>query len=243
MIPGFNHNISYQGGVYHIQTEDSGVDNPHVITHLFVGGNIVESRKMSYADIVKSDKLDEVIIDLMQDQHKSMLKDLVGGKFDQKISQRSAGASHLDGPAPLNVDRGQNKSSVMLPSVGGPGASKQAPKKTPPAPVAPPQAPRAPAAAAPPAAKPLAPPVAPPAPKAPTAPAAPFAPLTPMRVAAPPIPVEHTTGGAVISADSLAKAFETDNKAAINSIFGEDLISEKSLDEVILSYLAEDVGG
>ena len=28
-----------------------------------------------------------------------------------------------------------------------------------------------------------------------------------------------------------------------SSIFGEDLISEKSLDEVILSYLAEDLDG
>jgi hypothetical protein len=27
------------------------------------------------------------------------------------------------------------------------------------------------------------------------------------------------------------------------ALFGEDLISEKSLDEVILSYLAEDLGG
>jgi hypothetical protein len=29
----------------------------------------------------------------------------------------------------------------------------------------------------------------------------------------------------------------------VETLFGEDLISERSLDEVILSYLAEDVGG
>ena len=28
----------------------------------------------------------------------------------------------------------------------------------------------------------------------------------------------------------------------VETLFGEDLISEKSLDEVILSYLAEDLG-
>jgi hypothetical protein len=31
-------------------------------------------------------------------------------------------------------------------------------------------------------------------------------------------------------------------KEGAETLFGEDLISEKSLDEVILSYLAEDMG-
>jgi hypothetical protein len=37
-----------------------------------------------------------------------------------------------------------------------------------------------------------------------------------------------------------ASIFAT-NKPTQGSIFGEDLISERSLDEVILSYLAEDL--
>ncbi len=40
-VTGFNHNIKHKGKVYHVQTEDSGVNNPHIITHLFVGGNIL----------------------------------------------------------------------------------------------------------------------------------------------------------------------------------------------------------
>ncbi len=43
MVPGFNHNVKYKGQVFHVQTEDSGVENPHIITHLFLGGNIVKS--------------------------------------------------------------------------------------------------------------------------------------------------------------------------------------------------------
>ena len=49
MVVGFNHNINYKGRVYHVQTEDSGIGNPHLITHLFVGGNILASKKSSYA--------------------------------------------------------------------------------------------------------------------------------------------------------------------------------------------------
>src|SRR5436853_3548334 len=43
---GFNNNVKYKGQVFHIQTEDSGLDKPHVITHLFAdGGRIIKSHK------------------------------------------------------------------------------------------------------------------------------------------------------------------------------------------------------
>ncbi len=40
-----------------------------------------------------------------------------------------------------------------------------------------------------------------------------------------------------------ASIFATTRPQEGSSIFGEDLISEKSLDEVILGYLAEDLDG
>ena len=50
------------------------------------------------------------------------------------------------------------------------------------------------------------------------------------------------TGG-VIGIWPPASIFATTRPQEGASIFGEDLISEKSLDEVILSYLAEDLDG
>jgi len=44
VVPGFNHNIKHKGRIFHVQTEDSGPKNPHIITHLFVGGNILADR-------------------------------------------------------------------------------------------------------------------------------------------------------------------------------------------------------
>src|SRR6478609_5187811 len=32
---GFNNNIKFMDTVFHVQTEDSGLDSPHIITHLF----------------------------------------------------------------------------------------------------------------------------------------------------------------------------------------------------------------
>ncbi|MBI3180493.1 MAG: hypothetical protein HYZ27_12580, partial [Deltaproteobacteria bacterium] len=85
MLPGYNHNVKYQESIFHVQTEDSGVANPHIITHLFAGGNIIESRKTSYADIVKNARLKDLLVDLMQEQHKTMLKDLISGNLDDRI--------------------------------------------------------------------------------------------------------------------------------------------------------------
>ncbi|HEX8537564.1 MAG TPA: hypothetical protein VF664_08865, partial [Cystobacter sp.] len=81
-VTGFNHNIKYKGRVYHVQTEDSGVNNPHIITHLFVGGNILASKKTSYADILNAESLAEVVRELMEEQHKEMLRNLINGVYD-----------------------------------------------------------------------------------------------------------------------------------------------------------------
>src|SRR5439155_4569342 len=32
---GFNNNVQWAGATYHVQTEDSGIDRPHIMTHLF----------------------------------------------------------------------------------------------------------------------------------------------------------------------------------------------------------------
>ncbi len=80
-ILGYNHNIRHRGRVFHVQTEDSGVDNPHIFTHLFHGGVILSSRKLDY-DRASSE---EAVKGLMQAQHKAVLKELKKGTFDAKI--------------------------------------------------------------------------------------------------------------------------------------------------------------
>ena len=47
-ILGYNHNVRFRGIVFHVQTEDSGLLNPHVFSHLFHGGVILTTRKLVY---------------------------------------------------------------------------------------------------------------------------------------------------------------------------------------------------
>ena len=84
MVLGFNHNVTYKGEIFHVQTEDSGVKNPHIITLLYRGGSILCSKKTSYADILMMDNLDSVVEELMKAQHKELMRRLKSGEFDDR---------------------------------------------------------------------------------------------------------------------------------------------------------------
>ena len=58
---GYNTNVRHDGLLYHIQTEDSGVGHPHVITHLFVDGTILATKKTSYKHLLEEDDIENVI--------------------------------------------------------------------------------------------------------------------------------------------------------------------------------------
>lgn len=82
---GYNHNIPHRGRLYHVQTEDSGTQKAHIFTHVFYDGTIIASNRVEYRDKLESENLDAVIIALMQDSHKSMIRQLRSGSFDDKI--------------------------------------------------------------------------------------------------------------------------------------------------------------
>lgn len=91
MLSGFNTNFRYRGVLFHVQTEDSGLGNPHVITHLFHGGNIMASEKRDYSDLVGTETgqaLEDAVRKLMEGLHKSMLRQLSRGEHDAAIEQR-----------------------------------------------------------------------------------------------------------------------------------------------------------
>ncbi|MBI5846471.1 MAG: hypothetical protein HZB31_00685 [Nitrospirae bacterium] len=80
MLVGYNTNISYKGTVYHVQTEDSGLRNPHIITLLYNKGTILSRKKVSYAEIAASPDYKEIVQGMMKEQHKAMIKELIAGK-------------------------------------------------------------------------------------------------------------------------------------------------------------------
>jgi hypothetical protein len=80
-ILGYNHNLRHKGWLFHVQTEDSGVQSPHIFTHMFHEGVIIASKKLEY----DPDAADDVVKGLMQAQHKSVMKELRAGAYDAKV--------------------------------------------------------------------------------------------------------------------------------------------------------------
>jgi len=83
MITGFNTDIKHGDKVYHIQTEDKGLANPYIESLVYVGGEILASKKTSYAEQIKGGGADEKWIGgLMEQQHRTMIAAIKRGRFD-----------------------------------------------------------------------------------------------------------------------------------------------------------------
>ena len=82
MITGFNTDIKHNDKVYHVQTEDKGVGNPYIESLVYVGGEILASKKTSYAEQLKSGVDDKWIGGLMEQQHRTMIAAIKRGRFD-----------------------------------------------------------------------------------------------------------------------------------------------------------------
>jgi hypothetical protein len=185
---GYNTNVRHKGRLYHIQTEDSGVGHPHIITNLFAdGGRIVGSKKTSYAEHLSADGLQDTVKKLMQAQHKAMFIALRDGHFDE--SGPSEIPNEQTGTIPVSevTAAGATAAAVAGGKAGGPAKKEHASEPARPAPL-----------------------------------------------------YQGTVSAAPALAASALAASPLTASPSRQSIFGSDLTSEKSLDEVILSYLATD---
>ena len=176
---GFNNNVRHRGRVFHIQTEDSGIRHPHILTRLYAdGGRILKTTKTSYAEHIGQERIAETVRGMMQEQHKAMFIALRDGQFDYLFDENAApGSTRVAsrGAAPAVHDGGPLKRvprarpaprqgpRSKLRNLGPP--SWEAPPPEPVKPVAaeaPPPEPAKPAAPPPQVAPPLEPPVRPP---------------------------------------------------------------------------------
>lgn len=82
MITGFNTDIKHNEKVYHIQTEDKGLHNPYIESLIYVGGEILASKKTSYAEQAKTGVDEKWIGSLMEQQHRTMIAAIKRGRFD-----------------------------------------------------------------------------------------------------------------------------------------------------------------
>jgi hypothetical protein len=191
VITGFNTDVKHETKVFHVQTEDRGLANPVVESLVYVGGEILMSKKSPYRNLISGDHVDEKALREMMDlQHRRMIEAVRRGRLDKgKIGEAPSdwGDDTLPHPDKMSAAALAAVSAILsAPPEPLPGDRKPARVTTSAArpafvPASPPPAPAAvtpPASTAPPsvrlaAAAPPARPAAPPPPAQAPAPAAP----------------------------------------------------------------------
>jgi len=103
-LVGYNTNVRHKGNLYHIQTEDSGLKRPHVITQLFAdGGRIIASEKTSYEEHVGAENIAVIVKQLMQEQHKRVFIGLRDGVYDEDGPTEADGRTESQETPPTEV--------------------------------------------------------------------------------------------------------------------------------------------
>ena len=90
MITGYNTDVRHNDVVFHVQTEDKGAANPFIESLVYVGGQVLASKRASYAELLAQGKDDKAIIALMDHQHRTMIAAIRYGKFDEKLLSLNA---------------------------------------------------------------------------------------------------------------------------------------------------------
>ena len=102
MITGFNTDIRHGDRVFHVQTEDRGTGNPIVESLVYVGGQILLSKRSPYSDLVIEGKPDEKALrQLMDLQHRRIIEAIRRGRFDptpESAPSVDTGAVKTDAP-------------------------------------------------------------------------------------------------------------------------------------------------
>ncbi|MDX6712610.1 MAG: hypothetical protein QOH96_3626 [Blastocatellia bacterium] len=94
MITGFNTDIEVEGTVYHVQTEDKGIDSPLILTLVYSGGAILASKRVLYDDLLEQGFDETVLIERLGRQHRLICAAVKAGRLEElkEMSRRDADA-------------------------------------------------------------------------------------------------------------------------------------------------------
>jgi hypothetical protein len=85
MISGFNTDVQHEGHVYHVQTEDCGLDNPAFESLVYVGGTIVAKKRTPYSLQLSTGATEDAIASLLKRQHQVMIAAIKAGRIEDLI--------------------------------------------------------------------------------------------------------------------------------------------------------------
>ncbi len=127
MLTGFNTDIKHGDRVFHVQTEDRGLGNPVIESLVYVGGEILLSKKSPYKEHIESGRVDEKTVKAMMDlQHRRIIEAIRRGRFDgvkpgEVPAGEAAAAQPISGATPLSPAAAAAAAAILSKPDSSPG--------------------------------------------------------------------------------------------------------------------------
>ncbi len=112
MITGFNTDIEHDGVVYHVQTEDKGLDSPLILSLVYSGGAILASKRSPYKDLIADGFKEEVLAERLKRQHRLICAAINAGRLED-LKRMGAKAENATPTLPMPTV-GENKEIELL---------------------------------------------------------------------------------------------------------------------------------
>ena len=103
MITGFNTDVEHEGVVYHVQTEDKGLDSPLILSLVYAGGAILASKRSPYEDLIKAGFDEAALAQRLKRQHRLICAAINAGRLEdlKRMGDRTETAEpEVAAPAP-----------------------------------------------------------------------------------------------------------------------------------------------
>jgi hypothetical protein len=108
VITGFNTDIEHDGVVYHVQTEDKGLDSPLILSLVYSGGAILASKRSRYEDLIAAGFNEEVLAERLKRQHRLICAAINAGRLEDLKRMGAKTPSEIVETAPAVVDASDN---------------------------------------------------------------------------------------------------------------------------------------
>ena len=81
MLTGYNTDVSYEGELFHVQTEDKGLRTPFILSLVYQKGVILAAKRTPYEKFISAGVIDEKsVLQMLEKQHKTIIATIKAGK-------------------------------------------------------------------------------------------------------------------------------------------------------------------
>jgi len=110
LLTGFNTDVEYAGVVYHVQTEDKGLQTPFILSLVYTGGAILASKRSPYDDLIVGGFDEAVLARRLSRQHKLICAAVHAGRIEdlkrmgeREPAEKPAKTETSEAPVPTDL--------------------------------------------------------------------------------------------------------------------------------------------